>query len=582
MIRTRLIWFLFALCLIITLIAMGWISQTVIRLDRAQTEARRQAVLEENVRLALWRMELFLAPLIAQESARPYFHYSAFYPIERAYTRMFSEINQGEVLTPSPLLTFRSPHILLHFQWDENNGISSPQAPTGTMRDLAETGYVTHETIIDLEQRLVELQENINPESLQASLPPIHGRPILPEITQIPPSIKENKEQVKKQSLLNTIEWNVRNYSQQAIAFDNMGVNQFQEQMGIDEGLMQSIWLESTLLLAKRITVNGKEYRQGSWLNWPTIKNDLLERVRDLLPLADLEPVLADNPNSDGRRLAAIPAQLIPGSISGAPDVEFSPIPVFLLIAWMCIALTAIAIATLLRSVISLSERRGAFMSAVTHELRTPLTTFRLYADMLAEGMVREEEKRHCYYETLRAEADRLGHLVENVLAYARLDGGQGSDRIVPLSLNDFLETIKPRLAQRAEKEGLHLSISMQNDLHIQANPSFVEQIIFNLVDNACKYAFPTSDPTIEITATQYNRKVTIQTRDHGPGISPTDARNLFQPFCKSAQDKVNSAPGVGLGLALSRRLARKMNGDLQLDPTVKDGACFTLTLPRE
>jgi len=67
--------------------------------------------------------------------------------------------------------------------------------------------------------------------------------------------------------------------------------------------------------------------------------------------------------------------------------------------------------------------------------------------------------------------------------------------------------------------------------------------------------------------------------RDHGPGVTPIDARRLFRPFHKSAAAAAASQPGVGLGLALSRRLARDMGGDLQLDPQVGDGACFVLVL---
>ncbi len=75
----------------------------------------------------------------------------------------------------------------------------------------------------------------------------------------------------------------------------------------------------------------------------------------------------------------------------------------------------------MLRGVLALSERRASFVSAVTHELRSPLTTFRMYAEMLAEGMVRDEQQRDRYLSTLRQEADRLSHLVDNVLQYARL-----------------------------------------------------------------------------------------------------------------------------------------------------------------
>src|SRR5688572_21474091 len=120
---------IFGVCLAVVLAAMGWISLKVLQLDRSDVLAQNQAMLEENVRLALWRMESSLAPLIAQESARPYFYYSPFYPAERAYTRMFAEIQPNEVRLPSPLLTASAQHVLIHFQIEPDAKITSPQAP---------------------------------------------------------------------------------------------------------------------------------------------------------------------------------------------------------------------------------------------------------------------------------------------------------------------------------------------------------------------------------------------------------------------------------------------------------------------
>ena len=107
-----------------------------------------------------------------------------------------------------------------------------------------------------------------------------------------------------------------------------------------------------------------------------------------------------------------------------------------------------------------------------------------------------------------------------------------------------------------------------------------VEQILFNLVDNACKYAAPASSPRmLHVEVSANGPRIVFRVRDHGPGISRQQQRRLFQPFEKSATEAAHSAPGVGLGLALCRRLAREMGGDLVLEK--KDGgACFALTLP--
>src|SRR3954467_15089847 len=132
--RPSQIWIIFGVCLVVLLAAMGWVSWTAVRFERAQREAQQKADYEENVRLALWRMDSTLSPLIVQESSRPYFTYNPFYAAERAYNRMFNELKTGEVLVPSPLLAQSSTNVLLHFQYGPDGLLTSPQVPTGENR----------------------------------------------------------------------------------------------------------------------------------------------------------------------------------------------------------------------------------------------------------------------------------------------------------------------------------------------------------------------------------------------------------------------------------------------------------------
>jgi signal transduction histidine kinase len=115
---------------------------------------------------------------------------------------------------------------------------------------------------------------------------------------------------------------------------------------------------------------------------------------------------------------------------------------------------------------------------------------------------------------------------------------------------------------------------------NLTTDVSAVEQILFNLVDNACKYASAAEHKEVRIDGSRPGKWFSIKVRDTGPGFTPQETRKLFRPFSKSARQAAHSAPGVGLGLALSQRLARDLGGDLQLDRSVKDGACFILTLP--
>jgi signal transduction histidine kinase len=333
------------------------------------------------------------------------------------------------------------------------------------------------------------------------------------------------------------------------------------------------------------VNEGGSVVIQGVWLNWANLKAVLIGSIKDLFLHADLQPVLGTNGTREGRMLAALPVKLVPGAVPASSLPPWTPVRVSLALAWGCVLVAALAVALLLHGTISLSERRGAFVSAVTHELRTPLTTFKMYSEMLAEGMVADEAKRKHYLSTLCSEANRLSHLVENVLAYARLERGSARSRIEKVTLGEVIARVKPRLVERAERAGMTVvddadAQALQAVVHVDV--SAVEQILFNLVDNACKYAAPTAtEKVIHIEALPESGKLAmLRVRDHGHGISAEGVKRLFKPFSKSAHEAAHTAPGVGLGLALCRRLSRSMGGDLCLDGLVTDGACFVLSLP--
>jgi len=602
MIRPAQTWIVFGLCLAVVLAAMGWISLTTLKLDRAEAEARRQALLEEDVRLALWRMESALGPLIAQETSRPYFAYDSFYAADRAYTRMFSEIRRGDVLVPSPLLTQSSPHILLHFQFDPAGELSSPQVPTGSMREIAEGSYVRPQDIETSAARLAELRTLLDREQVIALLPEEPPRPVA--MSRIPFRFRGDRASggPDEQYIRNDAEWQAR-ADNTLVAQANVNYDPLTRSSDVKQGVMQPAWFGSVLALVRKVSVSGQQYVQGCWLDWTSMREWLLAGVKDLLPAADLKPVSSqpkDEP-ATGRVLASLPVRLAPGAVPETMAAGMSPVRLSLVIAWGCVLLAAVAVGVLLRGAVSLSERRGSFVSAVTHELRTPLTTLRMYTEMLADGIVSGEEKTRRYLSTLRAEAERLGHLVENVLGYARLEArspgalarlvGRNTSRrrelapqgVEATALRDLLDRLKARLAQRAEQAGMELVVDVEDDaasLSVRADASAVEHILFNLVDNACKYAASASNRAIHVEAGRKANQAMVSVRDHGPGVTKRDTPRLFRPFCKSARDAANSKPGVGLGLALSRRLARSMGGDLRLDESITDGAAFVLTLP--
>ncbi len=305
-----------------------------------------------------------------------------------------------------------------------------------------------------------------------------------------------------------------------------------------------------------------------------------------MIPQLDIVPVADESQADLTRMLATLPAELVVASpiladaVGGGP---LSPLMFSLMVAWVCLSLAGIAAGVLLGGVMSLSERRAAFVSAVTHELRTPLTTFRMYAEMLADGMLPDASRRQQYLDTLKREADRLFHLVENVLSYARLERGQPEVTVSRVSVQQLVERMQPGLAERAAQADMQLEVDIAPAAAgclLETDVAAVEQVMINLVDNACKYAGRSPDRRIHLEAGAADGRVLLQVRDHGPGIARHESRRLFRPFTKSVRQAAESAPGVGLGLALCRRIARQLHGQCYLAELGGDGATFVLTLP--
>ncbi len=595
MIRPRYIWMSVFVCLIVVSVAMGWMSLTMIRLEQAESQLAQQS---ENERLALWRMDSALLPLIAQESSRPHFAYSAFYYADRAYSKMFAPIQSGAVQFPSPLLTFESPYILLHFQFGPDGKLTSPQVPTSNMRDVAEVEYTTHDRINESARRLAALTPKVSWDALVRvlSTPESQADQEVRAAVNGPPDFQQEKtdgqlaqaaspQGVAIQAARNVKEYQQRTRASQNPINDNSGSRPQLKPTGktpVEEGPCRPIWVNEKLLLARRTRVDGKDIIQGCELNWPAIQSWLVSDVKDLLPDARLEHLAASANERGTLQLASLPVQLLPGKAAIEPIPVWSPMRLSLLLAFVCLLLSAIAVAALLRAAVQLSERRGAFVSAVTHELRTPLTTFRLYTEMLAEGIVPTEEKRQQYLETLRVEADRLGHLVENVLSYARLENSHSPNVREVISLPELLGRLESTLKRQTDRAGMMLDLktNAETPITVRADSGAIERIVVNLVENACKYAAGAADSRIHIQCERIDGLAVISVRDHGAGISPTDAKRLFRPFSKSASEAANSAPGVGLGLALCRRLARSVGGDLKIDTQAEQGARLLFTLP--
>lgn len=520
--KPRHAWIAFAACLAVAAAGLAALTHRALEADRAEAAARHEAAVEENVRLALWRIDSSLAALVARETANV----------------------RGTQVVPPVVETF----------------VVDAAGRRRTLAAAADGDTVP----LDAAGLLARLPE---PQAPAAVMPELDAE----QVADLP--VQQARSFSELQARRQTLQQNLA--QQQVLELAGPAATPLAP--------LTAAWAGEALVLARRVPPQaGGPTIEGCIIDWPRLRSDLLTAVADLLPQARLEPAADGAATTDQRLLAAIPARLVPGAMPANVAAGWSPLRITLAAAWVAMAVAAGAVGGLLASVIALSERRAAFVSSVTHELRTPLTTFRLYSGLLEEGMVPAAEVP-TYHATLRREADRLTHLVENVLAYARLERGRHAARLAPVTVGDLLDRVTARPAERAVQAGFEWRLDADaatRSLTVTTDPAAVEQVLFNLVDNACKYGRGAALAVIELTAVARGRSVSIAVRDHGPGVAAREAARLFEPFRKSARDAAEGAAGVGLGLALSRRLARQMGGDLTHEPPADGGATFVLTLP--
>lgn len=307
-----------------------------------------------------------------------------------------------------------------------------------------------------------------------------------------------------------------------------------------------------------------------------------------LLPFVEkglMAPTLLPAEWNRKANLSGLPLVLSPGDRVELPDTSARKQALFgtLATAWVIAVVAILLILGLLVLYARMERRRSDFVSAVTHELRTPLTTFSLYTEMLDGQMVPEEKKKD-YYAVLHRESERLGHLVENVLAFAKLSRGKLRGRQDVEACAPMFTRLFEEQRARLEAAGFAVSIAISPNarlLTLRTDLVTLGMILTNLTDNAIKYGRgPAATPSVQFTVQAGRRELQVRVRDKGAGIAPDDVKKLFRPFNRSAEADSEKKPGIGLGLALSRDLARSIGGDLTLEGTSPEGTIFLLTLP--
>ena len=243
-------------------------------------------------------------------------------------------------------------------------------------------------------------------------------------------------------------------------------------------------------------------------------------------------------------------------------------------LALLVTACGGLAIWVLLRTD-RLARQQARFAASAAHELRTPLAGLQLYGDMLADNLG-DPTKAPTYARRVSDEAARLGRVVSNMLGVSQLERGNIHVTVATADLASVVRDVIAALGPGLQANGATVTLHSDAVVTARFDRDAVTRIVGNLLDNAEKYSRQ-AGREITCTITQTSTGALVRISDQGPGVR-MPSRKLFRPFVRGSNP--DSPAGLGLGLALSRTLARAMGGDLSYHRNSDDTTTeFDLTL---
>ncbi len=226
----------------------------------------------------------------------------------------------------------------------------------------------------------------------------------------------------------------------------------------------------------------------------------------------------------------------------------------------------------------ALDTARSDLVATVSHEIRSPLTSVKGFTrTMLLKWERYSDEQKRTMLETINEDADRVTRLLKELLDVSRIDANRVQLHVSGTDVGRIAHDVADKARQRPDGEGRDLVVTVADavpDL-IFADVDKVEQILTNLVNNALRYA-PDSIVRIDV-APWRDGGVRVAVQDDGPGIPREQQRSIFQKFGRGRESR---RAGTGLGLYITRGLARAHGGDVVVESAHDEGATFTVTLP--
>lgn len=229
----------------------------------------------------------------------------------------------------------------------------------------------------------------------------------------------------------------------------------------------------------------------------------------------------------------------------------------------------------------ALMTTKNDFIQNMTHELKTPIATVKVALEGLYEfdGMD-DINKRDEYLKISQNELDRLSLLVDRVLSLSRLDKELPPAVKENIHINGLVSQIADTFKVQALKQNAVIDVHAENpNLYLNADRQWISGIIYNLLENAIKYA-DKNHTQIDLYLSQNQGDIEIKIKDNGPGIAQEYQSKIFEKFYRIPQGNVHTIKGHGLGLAFVKKLVEEMGGKISLFSVLGKGSEFSITLP--
>ncbi|PWG63561.1 sensor histidine kinase [Sediminicurvatus halobius] len=228
-----------------------------------------------------------------------------------------------------------------------------------------------------------------------------------------------------------------------------------------------------------------------------------------------------------------------------------------------------------------LDRLKDEFVSMVSHELRTPLTSIRAFGEILLESPDMPDEQRREFLQIVVRETERLSRLINEVLDLSRMESGWSGWRLETLDLAEVAREAADATSQLFHEAEVALRLDPpKGPAPVKGDRDRLMQLLINLLSNAAKFC-PRGSGEVHLGLAADDQRITLRVQDNGPGIPPAEQARIFEKFHQLQDQRAGKPQGSGLGLSIARRIVELHWGDITVESTPGEGACFIVTLPR-